>query len=150
MATIKEIALKAGVSSSTVSRVLNFDDSINVLEKTKNKIFEVAEDLNYITVKKRKKKNNNYTIGLIQWFTDKEEINDQYYLSIRNGIERKCANNLIRVERLFTEVEYDKLDYIDGVIAIGTYSESEIKKIKKFSSKIVFVDSSPKDRKSVV
>ena len=59
MATIKEIALKAGVSSSTVSRVLNFDDSINVLEKTKNKIFEVAEDLNYITVKKRKKKNNN-------------------------------------------------------------------------------------------
>ncbi|WP_298836453.1 LacI family DNA-binding transcriptional regulator [Clostridium sp.] len=145
MATIKEIALKAGVSSSTVSRVLNFDDSINVLEKTKNKIFEVAEDLNYITVKKRKKKNNNYTIGLIQWFTDKEEINDQYYLSIRNGIERKCANNLIRVERLFTEVEYDKLDYIDGVIAIGTYSESEIKKIKKFSSKIVFVDSSPNE-----
>ncbi|MBU3160276.1 LacI family DNA-binding transcriptional regulator [Clostridium frigoris] len=145
MATIKEIALKAAVSSSTVSRVLNLDESINVSEKTKNNIFKVAEELNYVTLRKRKKKKTNYTIGLIQWFTDKEEISDQYYLSIRTAIEKKCANNLIRVERLFTEVEYDELDYIDGVIAIGTYSESEINKIKKFSSKIVFVDSSPNE-----
>ena len=145
MATIREIALKAEVSSSTVSRVLNFDDSINVSEKTKNKIFKVADELNYVTLRKRKKKKDNYTIGLIQWFTDKEEISDQYYLYIRNGIERKCANNLIRVERLFTEVDYDDLDYIDGVIAIGTYSESEIKKIEKFSGKIIFVDSSPNE-----
>ena len=35
MATIKDIATVVGVSASTVSRILNFDDSLNVLEETK-------------------------------------------------------------------------------------------------------------------
>jgi LacI family transcriptional regulator len=145
MATIKEIASEAGVSPSTVSRVLNFDESLNVPKETRDRIFQEAEKLKYTSLKKRKNKISKYTIGLIQWFNDTEEISDPYYLSIRMGIEKKCANSSIRVERLYTEIEYDQLDHIDGVIAIGSYSESEIAKIKKFSKKIVFIDSSPNE-----
>ena len=53
MATIKEIADKAGVSSAAVSRVLNFDDALSVSEETKRKIFEAAEELEYVPVRKR-------------------------------------------------------------------------------------------------
>ena len=56
MATIKDIANIVGVSPSTISRVLNFDDTLNVLEETKARIFEVANELNYVSVRNRKKK----------------------------------------------------------------------------------------------
>ena len=38
MATIKDIASIVGVSISTVSRVLNFDDTLNVSNTTREKI----------------------------------------------------------------------------------------------------------------
>lgn len=39
MATIKDIARKAGVSITTVSRVLNYDKSLSVSDLTRKKIF---------------------------------------------------------------------------------------------------------------
>ena len=36
MATIKDIAEQAGVSSATVSRVLNYDETLSVGDETKN------------------------------------------------------------------------------------------------------------------
>jgi LacI family transcriptional regulator len=47
VATIKDIAEKAGVSSSTVSRVLNYDATLSVADDTKKKVFEAAEQLSY-------------------------------------------------------------------------------------------------------
>ena len=38
MATIKDIAAKAGVSIATVSRVLNHDETLNAQEETKKEI----------------------------------------------------------------------------------------------------------------
>ena len=46
MATIKDIAEQAGVSAATVSRVLNYDQTLAVNNTTKRKIFAVAEKLN--------------------------------------------------------------------------------------------------------
>ena len=39
MATIKDIAKLAGVSPATVSRVLNYDESLSVGDETKRRIF---------------------------------------------------------------------------------------------------------------
>lgn len=55
MATIKEIAEIAGVSVATVSRVLNYDETLIVKDDTRKKIFEAAEQLDYKV--KNKKKN---------------------------------------------------------------------------------------------
>lgn len=57
MATIKDIGMKAGVSIATVSRVLNHDETLNVQEETKKRIFEAAEELEYeLKAQKRRKK----------------------------------------------------------------------------------------------
>ena len=57
MATIKDIAAKAGVSIATVSRVLNHDETLNVQEETRKRIFEAAEQLEYtVKVQKKRKK----------------------------------------------------------------------------------------------
>ncbi|EUJ28333.1 LacI family DNA-binding transcriptional regulator [Listeria grayi] len=39
MATIKDIAEKAGVSAATVSRVLNFDNTLSTSDETKKTNF---------------------------------------------------------------------------------------------------------------
>ena len=56
MATIKDIASIVGVSIATVSRVLNLDETLNVSDETRKRVLEVAEELNYITIKERKNK----------------------------------------------------------------------------------------------
>ena len=45
MATLKDIASKAGVSQSTVSRILNNDQTLNVTDQTRQKVLEVAQEL---------------------------------------------------------------------------------------------------------
>nr|WP_288884414.1 LacI family DNA-binding transcriptional regulator [uncultured Blautia sp.] len=53
MATIKDIADQTGFSTATVSRVLNYDDTLNVQEETRKKIFDTARELQY-QLKERK------------------------------------------------------------------------------------------------
>lgn len=142
MTTIKDIASKAGVSIATVSRVLNFDDTLNVTDATKQRIFEVAEELNYVKKKDKNIKKSIYKVAIANWYTEKEEILDPYYLSIRMAIEKKCASENIEVVKLspfFTS--YIK---VDGIVAIGKFGHMEVEKLRTVSESIVFVDSSPK------
>lgn len=53
MATLKEIARIAGVSSATVSRVLNQDPSLSVTEETRKRVVQTAKELAYQTVQQR-------------------------------------------------------------------------------------------------
>lgn len=88
----------AGVSPATVSRVLNYDEKLSVGMETKQKIFEVAEHLNY----KKHHKNlasEKQTIKLIQWYDTQEELEDLYYLSIRLGIEKKRKKRIFALSR---------------------------------------------------
>lgn len=140
MSTIKDVALMAGVSITTVSRVLNFDEELNVTEDTKKKIFEAAEKLDYISKKKRNEKGKKTKIGIINWYTSGEELKDPYFLSIRMAIEGECAQK--NIEYVYINLNYEE-EYknIDGLIALGKFGSKAIKKMKKISDNIVFVDS---------
>ena len=47
MATIREIAEKAGFSQATVSRILNDDPSFSVKEATRQKILSTSIEMGY-------------------------------------------------------------------------------------------------------
>lgn len=143
MATIKDIANQAGVSIATVSRVLNFDDTLNAADSTKQRIFEVAEELNYIKKKEKNIKKSTYKVAMANWYTEKEEVLDPYYLSIRMAIEKKCASENIEVVKLSPFFTID-IKEVDGIIAIGKFGDNELEKLRAVSENIVFVDSSPK------
>ena len=97
MATIKDVAELANVSSATVSRILNNDKTLSVPEETRQAVFNAAKELNYI--KKRKATKNEFTIGIVQWYSLQQEIDDPYYLQIRASVSRKlfCLQNNINV-----------------------------------------------------
>lgn len=144
MATIKDIAEKAGVSISTVSRVLNYDPTLSTSNETKKKIFEIAEELSYD--KHINKKKSNSKIAIVKWYTEEEELNDLYYLSIRLGIEKKCKQLNFGVA-MYTQdnVEEIKNENIQNIIAVGKFSKDEIEKFTSEDSNIVFVDYSPNE-----
>lgn len=137
IATIKDIAQLAGVSSATVSRVLNYDQGLSVGDETKKKIFEAAEELNYTKYKKNMPQEKQ-TIRLVQWFNDQEELADIYYLSIRLGIEHKA-------EELGYTLLKEPLDQLtdktaDGTIALGKFDQKQIRALGKLEGKLLFVD----------
>ena len=47
MATLADIAKLAGVSISTVSRVLNKDETLSVTEDTRHRILTIADEIGY-------------------------------------------------------------------------------------------------------
>lgn len=144
MATIKDIAEKAGVSISTVSRVLNYDLTLSTSNETKKKIFEIAEELSYDKHISKKKSNNR--IAVIRWYTEEEELNDLYYLSIRLGIEKKCKQfNYGIVTYTHDNIDEIKNENIQNIIAVGKFSEKQINKFANENSNIVFVDYSPNE-----
>lgn len=144
MATIREVADKAGVSIATVSRVLNFDETLNVAEETKHRIFETAEKLDYVS-SHRKKKQKALNIGIAHWYTEEQELKDPYYLSLRIAVEKKCDEEGIIFQRL---AAYDKRHKaLDGIIAIGKFGQGAICKLEAYECPIVFVDFSPNEEK---
>ncbi|MFL6561061.1 MAG: LacI family DNA-binding transcriptional regulator [Bacillus sp. (in: firmicutes)] len=142
MATIKDIAQIAGVSIATVSRVLNYDTTLSVSDETKKRIFEVAEELSY--KKKPARKQESGKIALLQWYTEKEELEDLYYMSIRLGVENQCRQHGIQVDKYFQDNYGDlKDDDIQGLIAIGKFSRKQVNELLRITKNIVFVDTSP-------
>ncbi len=152
MATIRDIAKKAGVSPATVSRVLNYDHTLSVSEETKRRVFQTAEALNYTKKSKRRaaSQKKKLVIGITQWYSMSQEIADPYYLSIRSGIERACQQLKIETRTLFRDeqgLSLSQLANVDGIIAIGKYGPEEVDVLSSVSPNIVFVDCSPDDRK---
>ncbi|MED3563246.1 LacI family DNA-binding transcriptional regulator [Bacillus xiapuensis] len=142
MATIKDIAQLAGVSIATVSRVLNYDTTLSVGDDTKKRIFEAAEELSYKKMPARKQESGK--IALLQWYTEKEELEDLYYMSIRLGVENRCRHHGIQMAGYFQDnIEDLKQDDVRGLIAIGKFSSKQVKSLSSVTKNIVFVDYSP-------
>ena len=142
MATIKDIANIAGVSPATVSRVLNHDQSMSVSDETRQKIFDIAEELQYKKIKRGSNRNShNHRIAIVEWYTEEEELDDLYYYAIRLGVEKKAQELGYDVMRFFNNEELNHLDQVDGIIAIGKFSTQKIKELELYTDKLVFIDS---------
>lgn len=139
MATIKDIAEQAGVSSATVSRVLNYDNTLSVGDETKKRIFEVAEALDYTKYQKKKAKKQG-KLAIVQWYTEKEELDDLYYLSIRLGVEKRAEEMNYDIIRIFQNNDFEMNSDIEGIIAIGKFSDSQVSELTSWTENICFVD----------
>lgn len=154
MATIKEIADYVGVSSGTVSRVLNHDSTISVSDETKMKIFDAAEQLQYKTIKQRKneskEKVTKLRVGIIEMYNHQQQLQDPYYLFLRSVVDRECFDKGIEVVNIYKGDDGYKFigdEELNGIISIGKFTKGEVNMMSKISDNIVFLDSSPNDHK---
>ncbi len=151
MATLKELAKVTGYSISTISRVLNNDKTLNVTDTTRKMILEEAFQMNYISkhVGNRKNEKEHYKIGIVEMENLQMQLADTYYLYLRNEIESCCFDREIETVMMQYDLENDTYrsaisKVLDGIIAVGQFTEDQIEAMHKCTSKIVFVDSSPR------
>ena len=77
-----------------------------------------------------------------------KQLQDPYYLLLRNIVEKKSFENDIKLVRLFKKGnDYDLLEAVElqGIIAIGKFTSEEVEKLSNRTENIVFIDSAPND-----
>ena len=152
MATIKDIAKAADVSPATVSRVLNHDTTLSVSPDTKIRVLESAEALDYVPLRKRKEAavpNKRRCIAIANWYSIADQIEDPYYLYMERAIEKKCSQKNIDYMSIHS-MDGSYVQSVDatleGIVGIGRFSAEQAEELSKFSSNMVFLDSSPDDQ----
>ena len=155
MVTIKEIAHAVGVSSATVSRVLNYDATLSISAKKRQAVIETAEALNYATPRNRNRLANGAAptvapsigkIALAHFLRPAQELTDPYYIGVRLGIESRCQAlkaEVVKVYHTDSMPEASLLRDASGVIAVGRHTDAEIEWLRAHSRNLVFADFSP-------
>lgn len=143
--TVKDVAKLAGVSTATVSRVINDDPRIS--EKTKVKVVDCIKRLDYKinNVARSLKTNRTYTIGFVC-----PEIPNDFYMTVAKGVEDefgKYGYNVIICnanEDISKEEEKIKLlceKCVDGIILIPTSNEGKhLSILKDLNIPVVLAD----------
>ncbi|NLH00781.1 MAG: LacI family transcriptional regulator [Clostridiales bacterium] len=146
----KDIARLAGVSSATVSRVINGDD--RVAPKTYEKVKRVIDEYGYVhnAVARNLKKSSTKTIGYLV-----PDINNPFFTSVLVGFEEMCyaKGYDIIFENTCENVEKEKKSMqtllslrVDGLLAVLVDTENKL--IDSFDSMgipIVLIDRKSKN-----
>lgn len=83
MATIREIAEKAGFSQATVSRILNDDPSFSVKEATRQKILSTSIEMGYENVPRYQRVTIPQDIALLNNSIHDKGLQDAYLLHVK-------------------------------------------------------------------
>lgn len=89
--TLKDIAQKAGVSVSTVSRTLH--DHYSISEQTKQKVRKVMEEMGYTDANRLEVR----SIGVIFPKTSQDSLENPFYLESVQGIGKICLQQNFRI-----------------------------------------------------
>lgn len=137
MATIKEIAELANVSMATVSRVLNKDEQIVVSDTVRNHIFTIAHELGYVPPKQRRIPiEDGITIGVADWHIIRADRTNQKLSDFSNMAKRYCKTPV-----RFVQVSFQEEITVNGIIALGHFTEAEVEFLNRQSCFLLFVDS---------
>ena len=89
--TMKDIAMEAGVSTATVSYVLNYSSKENISHETRMRIFEAANKLKYVPNMNAKSlaSKRSYMVGIIINMEAKNKKSKLYqYYDLSREIQR--------------------------------------------------------------
>ena len=144
--TMKDIAMEAGVSITTVSKILNHVD-MHISEATRERVLGLVQQYHYVPneIAKGLRRKSSNMIGVITY-----DIADPYVSKIVIGIESACRAKGISVLICNTDAGEDtELDHfrflrskmVDGIIFVRCLSSKNAESISQFKIPIVVVDS---------
>lgn len=142
--TIYDVAKKAGVSSATVSRVLN--NLPNVKPETRERVMAAIRELNYEVnlLASALMTKQTRTVGLIV-----PDISNPFFAEIARGVEETAVdrgfnivmcNTLEQVEREARYVQILRQKHVDGIIFASAYLQDQsVKSLKEAGFPMVMI-----------
>ena len=97
MATIREIAEKAGFSQATVSRILNDDPSFSVKEATRQKILSTSIEMGYENVPRYQRVTIPQDIALLNNSIHDKGLQDAYFDELEVSLRRHAKDERMKV-----------------------------------------------------
>lgn len=157
MATIRDVARRAGVAPGTVSRILNDDPRLSVQAETRERVRAAVRELGYVprsarktAAKKPEAREESRRIAIVMANSESQEAVDVYFLLIREGVEREAARRGFTVSAIYrgmgsmtAEQGRDLAQEMAGIIVIGTVDAAELGRVFSERQKLVFVDYMP-------
>lgn len=152
MASIRDVAKLAGVSITSISRVINNDKTFTISEDKRKKIYEAIEELNYkVPENYGKTAGTKNSIGCIQRLTI-EGTKDNYFSTIASGIKQHLSKYGKSLNFMLTQFDFETNDYKNifqtypkGLILMGDISDEAYEFLKSKINYIVGVDTPYKD-----
>lgn len=152
MASMNDVAKRAGVSIATVSRVLNNNGNVN--DATRAKIKKAIKDLKYqpsrVAKRLRSKSISSNLLGVLI-----PDIENPFYVDVLRGIEEMAYSNNYAIimcnfgqdekkEKLYLEILQSEA--IDGLVVAPAHEDDpRLKKMVKDGLPVVCVDRGLKD-----
>lgn len=153
--TLKEIAIRAGVSVSTVSRIINSEDDSFARKEIREKVWQIIRETEYvpnqtaIELKQNKSRNNRKepnTITCILGRTKNLEDNP-FFAQVARAIEQKALKMGYVVSLFYSVLDLTNLDLIEkidsvksrGAVVIGRFEMDAINFLKSHYKNIVYV-----------
>ena len=149
---LKDLAQKAGVSVSTVSRAINKDNSRPISKKTQAKIWKIATELGYIPnqnarnlVKGEIIDKKTKTIGCIL-ASSIDTYNDPFFGEILLGVQTEATNMGYTMGYTYSLSDMSWESFInniitfnvDGVIVMGRFNNEVLKLLQNNIHNIVY------------
>lgn len=141
MATVKEIAQLAGVSPTTVSRVLSQDDTLRVTSQTRARIEQLARELGYTPRRIHSRPQKQRTVGLVKGRTETDNLSSTHFYALTRAVERALSAE--GYAKLVFPIENIPARSLDAIIAMGQYSPAQVAALARASENLLFLYSSP-------
>ena len=147
MASIRDVAKLAGVSITTVSRIINNDQSFNITKETKDKVYEAIAELHYnIPDAYKSTKSKKNSIGCIQRLTV-EGNKDNFFSTVASGIKEQLSKYGKSIQFSLTQFDFESEDFENtfntfplGLILMGDMSDSAYKFLKSKIKHIIGIE----------
>ena len=151
MATIKDIAQTAGVSAATVSRILNYDETLSVTDETRRRVLEAAAELEY-QKKPRLVSKPEASIEMLLSYPPERELEDSSFLLIRKGAEAYCYQNGIQLNYSFRDEHgiHSTHAHSLGCICVGRFPEEELRKLRAEHENLVLCAANDREWQSTM
>ena len=151
--TLKEIALEAGVSNSTVSRVINNTDSKAASPEVREKIWEIVRRTGYTpnpaaqNLKRRKSYSsvNSHSLACLFARTP-TDINDPFFSTLAKSVEVEAYKQNYILKSSFTPFDITKSENfrlildnnVNGVVILGRCDKTTLKFLKQHFNYVIY------------
>lgn len=153
--TLKEIAKLAGVSCSTVSRVINHKDSKAASKQVQDKIWKIVQETEYVpnlyarNLKLKETEEMNpllkKTIGCI-FARSNDTVNDPFFSQIARAIEQEAFRRGYIMKFSFSAYDINdpntyqliSNNYVNGIVILGRFDQNLLSFVKNRYKHVVY------------